>query len=354
MWRAVLTIVAVLGVLAEPAGAADPAHATDTAAKMSTAAARGRLTALRESAGRWVAVGPWGRILYSTDAEHWTQAPVPVSADLVAVSFADARHGWAVGHEGTVLSTQDGGLTWRKQLDAERVLAIVRRTGAENARGGAAVPASLQADLDRLASLNGGLSFLDVLFLSEREGFAIGGFNLALRTTDGGENWVSLVDRTENPEGLHLYAMAAAGGEIYLVGERGFARRWSHERGRFEPMPVPYDGTLFGVLAFDRTVIAFGLEGKVLRSEDQGRTWSVVTLPSRASLTAGTRVGDAGIVLTSQAGDLWVSRDAGRSFTAAPVARRMPLYAIAPAGADTVVVAGAAGVQKAAFGRAGK
>lgn len=33
---------------------------------------------------------------------------MPVSSDLVAVSFPDAANGWAVGHDGVVLKTSDG------------------------------------------------------------------------------------------------------------------------------------------------------------------------------------------------------------------------------------------------------
>ena len=39
-------------------------------------------------------------------------------ADLYDVKFVDSREGWAVGAEGTVIYTADGGLTWARQLSA--------------------------------------------------------------------------------------------------------------------------------------------------------------------------------------------------------------------------------------------
>ncbi len=54
--------------------------------------------------------GERGIVLLSDDAGvSWRQAKVPVSVSLTAVQFVDAEQGWAVGHLGVVLHTQDGG-----------------------------------------------------------------------------------------------------------------------------------------------------------------------------------------------------------------------------------------------------
>ena len=60
---------------------------------------------------RVVAVGDHGVVLLSDDqGRQWRQArSVPLSTPLTGVSFVDARHGWAVGHWGAILSTADGG-----------------------------------------------------------------------------------------------------------------------------------------------------------------------------------------------------------------------------------------------------
>src|SRR5690606_16340278 len=65
---------------------------------------------------RVVAVGDRGNILFSDDeGETWQAAQTPTDALLTAVCFADARHGWAVGHDAIVLATEDGGQTWTQQ-----------------------------------------------------------------------------------------------------------------------------------------------------------------------------------------------------------------------------------------------
>jgi photosystem II stability/assembly factor-like uncharacterized protein len=57
-----------------------------------------------------------GLVVRTTDGGlHWSaQDPVP-HQNLKAVSFPDARNGWAVGSGGTVLVTHDGGATWSPQ-----------------------------------------------------------------------------------------------------------------------------------------------------------------------------------------------------------------------------------------------
>jgi photosystem II stability/assembly factor-like uncharacterized protein len=81
-------------------------------------ASRGIVTGLGRAGKRVVAVGQRGHVLISDDAgEKWQQSEVPVSADLVAVHFPDAEAGWAVGHDGVILNSTDGGRTWVRQLD---------------------------------------------------------------------------------------------------------------------------------------------------------------------------------------------------------------------------------------------
>ena len=50
----------------------------------------------------------------------WQQSKVPVSSDLTAVYFVNDRKGWAVGHDGVILATSDGGAPWTLQLDGVR------------------------------------------------------------------------------------------------------------------------------------------------------------------------------------------------------------------------------------------
>ena len=122
---------------------------------------------------RLVAAGARGHIVYSDDrGATWQQAKVPVSADLTALHFADARQGWAVGHEGVVLHTRDGGATWQVQLDGRRanalVLEHVRKLPADT---DPAVLEALKAEAERAAAEGPSRPFLDVWFANAARRF---------------------------------------------------------------------------------------------------------------------------------------------------------------------------------------
>ena len=49
------------------------------------------------------------------DGGWFWQNPLPQGNDLSCVAFSDAAHGWAVGADGTILATSNGGATWSGQ-----------------------------------------------------------------------------------------------------------------------------------------------------------------------------------------------------------------------------------------------
>src|SRR5437868_2175092 len=105
-----LTVFAlgVWGLLSASLGGAF-VHPSDEPALISALAARSPLLAIERAGNRVVAVGLRGHIVYSDDSgATWRQALVPVSVDLLGVSFPSPKVGWAVGHGGVVLATRDG------------------------------------------------------------------------------------------------------------------------------------------------------------------------------------------------------------------------------------------------------
>ena len=62
-----------------------------------------------------LAVGTYGHILRSTDGKHWEQVPSPISSMINRVRMLDEKTGWAVGHDVSILRTDDGGNSWKLQ-----------------------------------------------------------------------------------------------------------------------------------------------------------------------------------------------------------------------------------------------
>lgn len=214
----------------------------DLPAKVSPLAVTSPLSGMARAGDRLVAVGQRGHILYSDDVgKHWQQAAVPVSADLNAVSFPSATQGWAVGGDGVILHSDDAGATWRKQLDGRQIgaLLVEHYQALASAEPGNEQWPLLVAEGERLVAQGADKPLLDVWFANDRLGYVVGVFNLILRTEDGGQSWTPFQDRTDNPQGFHLNAIASTGDALYIAGEQGLLLKWDDAGQRFAAVQTP-------------------------------------------------------------------------------------------------------------------
>lgn len=268
---------------------------------------------------RVVAVGDGGYIvLTDDDGASWRRAAAPEAPLLTAVDFADARHGWAVGHDSVILATADGGATWTKQY---------------------AAPAEQRP-------------LLAVLFLDALRGIAVGAYGAYFETADGGRTWNA---RKIIAEDRHFNGIVRiAGPRLMIFGEEGTILASANEGRDWTKVPSPYKGSLFGgVVAADGAVIAFGLRGRIYRSTDGGEAWSQVDNASTATLMGGSRLPDGAIVLAGSAGTVLVSRDNGRSFVPLETRTAKAFSKAIPGAADAVMLLGEGGAREVALPGAG-
>lgn len=324
------------------------ADVLDTPADASALASKVLLNGLAMAGKRVVAVGQRGHIVFSDDTgTTWRQSRVPVSSDLVAVSFPTPQQGWAVGHDGVVLHTIDGGATWSMQLDGRRAGALMlgqlRARAGKGELGSADDAGKLVDEAGRIAAQGAENPFLDVWFADTRHGFIVGAFNLIFETTDGGQSWTSWFDRTENPQRLHLYAVHGIATDVYITGEQGLVLKLDRNAGRFRAVDTHYKGTYFGVTGDSDAVVAYGLRGSAYRSSDGGTHWLQVDTGVQEGITGGTSFGAHGLALVSQAGTVLISHDDGQHFIIHRPAKPAPTSAVAVSG-DVIVTAGAVGV----------
>jgi photosystem II stability/assembly factor-like uncharacterized protein len=320
----------------------------DTPAAKSPLVSRALLNGMARAGQRLVAVGQRGHVLTSDDAgKTWQQGSVPVSSDLVAVSFPTPTTGWAVGHDGVVLKSTDAGATWTRQLDGHAAGAAMvdyYARGVAKDTDPKLVEAAAE-EAKRFAAQGAENPFLDVWFEDDKTGFVVGAFGLILRTADGGATWEPWLHAIDNPKAQHLYAVRGVGADVYITGEQGLVLKLDRAAGRFRAVEVPYKGTLFGVSGSSRAVVVHGLRGTVLRSTDGGRSWQSVPTSLQVGLTASTVDADNRIFIVSQSGHVLISTDDGASFKAARIERPLPAAAVLALGRDSVVVAGPRGVQ---------
>jgi photosystem II stability/assembly factor-like uncharacterized protein len=328
---------------ANGAGFTDP---TATPARRVTNVQLRPMLAVTETGGSIVAVGLRGiAAASSSDGRVWDQTNTPVESDLVAVQFPTARQGWAVGHDGVVLSSGDGGRTWRKVLDGRQAAQSV--VDAYEARSTVdPVARFYTAEARRTLSSQPDTPFLDVLFLDEREGFVVGNFGTILHTADAGQTWRPWMDRVKNDEALHLTAIRRIGEDVFVCGERGQVWRLDKAGARFVSVAAPYKGTFFGLTGRGDVVLAFGLRGTAYRSENKGESWIKLDTNVESGLVAGASLADGRVLLLGQGGELVSVSSDGRTLQLFQLPGRLHPTSILAMSADVFIVATLEGMRR--------
>ena len=187
------------------------------------------------------AVGSNGTILHSQDGgKTWSAQTSGVQATLRGVAFVDAQRGWVVGDSGTILRTQDGGKTWNAQ-----------NSGVQD-------------------------SLYRIFFpKSDREyGFAVGDKMTILQSTDAGQSWQTAA-KTLNTD-LHALFLFDRRSGIF-AGKSGlilttldaalnFTVAASNTSEQIESLFYPTNAKGWAV----------GSRGLLLEGREAGRGWQVI------------------------------------------------------------------------------
>lgn len=227
-----------------------------------------------------VIVGARGRVLVSHPKypNLWSPRDSGTEELLTCVSFVDESKGWAAGHGGVIIHTEDGGSTWRVQREAS----------PENQ------------------------PLFDIQFPTPRVGYACGAYDTFLKSRDGGETWIRSAPGMD-----YIYNNLAFRDEEtgYLVGEFGTVLKTTDGGGTWERLELNgFRGSLFGItLLPGEALLVYGIAGKVFRSEDGGRHWLEVSADQDKSLFRGAVQGGT-VVLVGASGTRLVSTDGGRTF----------------------------------------
>lgn len=182
------------------------------------------------------AVGQDGVIIHTIDGgDTWQAQNSGVSTPLNAVAFApDGLHGWAVGDNGVIRHTDDGGTTWTAQvsgigyhlydvfaLDGQRAWAV-----GQNGH----ILATNDGGQTWHKQHVGGPHLYAILFLPDgRTGWAVGGSGYVWATTDGGTTWTR--ENAGSSQNLFAVTRDAAGnlwvaGAFGTVGKRSLSGSW--------------------------------------------------------------------------------------------------------------------------------
>jgi photosystem II stability/assembly factor-like uncharacterized protein len=223
-----------------------------------------------------------GVIMKTTDGgSTWSPQNVPVLSfrNLVSVDFVNPNTGWAVGANGSIIATTNGGENWTLQS-----------SNTNNFFGG-------------------------VSFVSATEGWTVAG-NVVLHTTNGGQTWTQQpVPQNTWVAPIHFVDALngwAAGTQENIIRTSDGGQTWVTQRGGTNtPFIYPFNGVSFGDALHG---IAVGNAGTIVSTIDGGVTWRPVqgnytSVPNRIFALDGNHAwsanSNAEILSTTDGGSRW-------------------------------------------------
>lgn len=266
-------------------------------------------------------------VLASPQALATTQVEELVSGTVHQALFAidfDGNKGIAVGADGEVQSTEDGGQSWERsklptnlallgiEMRPERTLTVGQAgSGFIRTHGGdwRQLDMATTSRLFSVSSNAGGLAF------------AVGEFGTMVVSIDGGESWSAITldwfeIGTEGGAEPHLYSVQVDNaGNVTVVGEFGLVLR-SQDQGRTWNVVSKATASLFSIqIREDGKGFAVGQDGYAIKTTDGGQTWECFSLGSKAILNGVHSLPDGRVVVTAMR-EMMVSRDGGQSWSA--------------------------------------
>ncbi|MBK9438555.1 MAG: hypothetical protein IPN51_11370 [Chloracidobacterium sp.] len=152
---------------------------------------------LFDGKGSAIAVGEGG-IFYrlSEDGKSWKRSISSIKYLLLGGDFVDGAFGAIVGAAGTVMFTDDYGVTWqnatllgKKDAKFTAVFFAEQKYGWAVGSGGAIIASTGGGRLWRAQASGVDADLTDVFFTSNRDGWAVGDRGTIIRTTNGGGQW---------------------------------------------------------------------------------------------------------------------------------------------------------------------
>lgn len=270
--------------------------------------------------------------------------------NITDVTFLDDSFGIAVGRQGIVLRTLNGGNDWIPPLGSDFFTLDDLESSTTTrlpdqrsifwaASGNFGDSAEVFCTRDTFKSwkklpIPSPLKFFDITFYDSLKGFAVGLNGAIYCTQNGGKSWVKKNGGTNN---WLLDVAMPSDSCAYVVGGFGSIIRTKDFGNQWEPLSSGTQEWLTTVSFLDDSFgVAAGNHGVVLRTQDAGRTWKDISIRSRLSVdftasymyrngTGAFKNGgygvslivvgfDGSIFFSPDFGDTWVEQDSRTRF----------------------------------------
>lgn len=267
------------------------------------------------------AVGTNGKIIRTINGgATWTIQTSGTTNTLNGVSFIDANYGMAVGNSGIILKTTNGGTNWTTSIVGTATFAGVSMVDANNATvvgAGGVIYHTTNGGTNWVAQTSGTTNLLMGVSCTSTYGIAVGANGTILRTMNSGAQWT--VQTSGTTYGLNGATMIDAN-TITVVGNTGTILHTTNGGSNWAPQTSGISTNLMAISFYSPTIgVAAGYSGKILRTTNGGTTWTSQTQGSTSYIGVsftdadrGAVVGTSGTVLRTVDGCTnWTSQTSG-------------------------------------------
>lgn len=305
---------------------------------------------IRDSGG--VVIGNNGLILKESVRQgSWKTVRSGMDRHVDGMALISPTSWLSFGSPGAILKTKDAGKTWiepEKHPDSTRFLAAAfrgRRGLLAGFDGTIAVSGDEGDNWEEVPTPRKGVRLFGVAWSDSLTAVAVGDSAALWRTVNAGRTW------TETPRlpGIADQTLSAVSfrsdGVGFIVGYGGVILRSSDQGASWSVVPTPVKDPLYGFSFRDASVgLAVGGHGTVLATKDGGETW---TRPSAEMgddyiFTVKWLNGDTALAVGDwgHGGFLILTADAGATWTDLSMPTRKSLWAMASLGPGRAAIAG--------------
>ena len=172
---------------------------------------------------------------------QWQIIDSGTSDKLYSITFSNDNNGVAVGINGTIVHTSDGGLNWETKTSATTEI------------------------------------LYSVIFPNEHTGYAVGKYGTVIKTVDFGNSWFELNSETELDINSVFFMNNTTG---YIVGRDGLIKKTIDGGVNWNLESLGTDEDLESVVFIDDDKgFIVGENNQVFKTENGGNDWNPITLP---------------------------------------------------------------------------
>ena len=263
--------------------------------------------------------------LFSSDESKYkftsiTKVQSGINKNINSIYFADGVFAAAVGDSGTIISSTDGGINWKKrnfnrQISLSEIYCFPRGKSIFVGDSSSIYYSTNYLDTLIQIPMESGYKFFTIKFLDldKDRGFITGSKGLILKTTNGGFNWSK---STTNTNGIIFDIAFFSPLKGFAVGWNGLLLETNDGGNTWQSYKTQLaDNYLKSIDVNSKgDGLIVGGDGIILHSTNSGDTWNKIDMKTSGGFQKVKYISEDYAIIIGSRGVILVSKDKGNSW----------------------------------------